>query len=55
LTELFFEHGKEAVCLEKELHAHFKEHRYSGDKIMKSGNTELYNIDVLNLDSIYNQ
>lgn len=54
LAELFFENGKDAVSLEKELHKQFKEHQYNGDKIMKNGNTELYNIDVLNLDGTLN-
>lgn len=55
LKEFYFEDGKECYELEKLYHTEFKEHLYYGEPILNNGNTELYNIDVLNLDSIYNQ
>lgn len=51
LREIWFENGAEARKLEKELHNEYAEHRYYGDDIMTSGNTELFVKDVLGYDS----
>lgn len=47
LKEIYFENGNEAIALEKLLHKEFKEFQYTGEKIMKTGNKELFTKNVL--------
>lgn len=50
LQEFYFDDGKVARAMEKSYHLEFKEHQYTGQPIMRCGNTELFVIDVLGLD-----
>jgi len=51
LKEWNFLYGVMAYDEEKRLLLKHKEHRYYGEKILSSGNTELFTKDVLNLDN----
>ncbi len=42
--------GLEALRQEREVLKKYKEHKYTGKDLLQSGNTELFNIDVLGLD-----
>ena len=52
LQELYFKNGIDASILETKLKQNFKKFRYKGEPIMKSGNSELFIIDILKLDSL---
>lgn len=45
-----YKKGIDAYNDEKEILERFKEYKYSGIPVIKSGNTELFTIDILNLD-----
>ena len=47
-----FENGIDALKLETYLKNKYKEYKYDGEKILKNGNTELFNKEILNY--IYN-
>lgn len=42
--------GKDARCKEREVLNNFKEYQWKGENLLESGNTELFTIDVLELD-----
>jgi len=46
-----FEKGREALELETEYKRDYSEYRYEGPDILSSGNTELFTIDILELDN----
>lgn len=46
-----FEAGLDAYTKEQEILAAYKASKYAGDYLLKSGNTELFSYDVLNLDT----
>ena len=46
-----FEFGYEALFAERHILNKYKEYKYSGENILKSGNTELFTMDVLDLDN----
>lgn len=45
-----FPRAVSANCYEVSLHKKFKQWRYGGKSVLKSGNSELYIVDVLGLD-----
>lgn len=45
-----FENGNEAYLKEQEILMRYKEYKYLGPDLLKSGNTELFSIDVLKLN-----
>ncbi len=51
LSEIHYLYGVMAYDEEKRLLEKHKEYRYYGDKILISGNTELFTKDILNLDN----
>jgi hypothetical protein len=51
LQELHFDIGADALLLETTQKQQFKEHQYKGKYLLLNGNTELFIIDVLGLDS----
>ena len=42
--------GKDARCKEREVLNNFKEYQWKGENLLESGNTELFTVDVLELD-----
>lgn len=50
IQELYFENGFEALEMETKILKEFKGFLYQGDPIMKNGNSELFTIDILNLN-----
>ena len=42
--------GKDARDKEREVLTNFKEHKWKGENLLESGNTELFDIDILELD-----
>ena len=44
-----YENGSDCYKQEQLILKEFKEHRYSGNNLLESGNTELFNYDVLQL------
>lgn len=47
LKTIEFKNGDDARKMEKKLQQEYKEHRYSGEPIMKNGNSELFTQDIL--------
>ncbi|MBE9561783.1 MAG: hypothetical protein IMF12_02805, partial [Proteobacteria bacterium] len=43
--------GKEALKEEQRILKEFKQYKYAGDSLLSSGNTELFNKDILELDN----
>ena len=43
--------GKDAYTEEQRILKEFKDYKYTGPDLLKAGNTELFSIDILNLDS----
>lgn len=50
LDAITFESGRDARIAEKRLHRRLSDHRYSGQPVMKNGNTELFTVNVLEFD-----
>ncbi len=46
----FFTEGKEALAMETEILKRYKAFQYKGDKLLITGNTELFTADILGLD-----
>jgi hypothetical protein len=52
----FFSNGQDARNKEAEILAKYKKHKYHGEPFLRDGNTELFTVDVLGLDTeIYAQ
>ena len=49
LSIIEFSNGKDALKQEQRILSEFSEYRYTGPKVLNSGNTELFTKDVLNL------
>jgi len=47
-----YKHGADALNAERFVLENYKEFKHSGEKVLSSGNTELFTKDVLGLDSI---
>jgi hypothetical protein len=47
LEEINFPSGAEARAAEKSLHSKFRKFRYSGDRILGNGNTEIFTVNIL--------
>ncbi len=45
-----YKYGIDALHAEQEILKRYKEFKYTGKDLLKSGNTELFNIDILELD-----
>ena len=50
LKEWYFDVGQEAYDMEQSIIKQYKEFKYKGKKLLKSGNTELFFLDVLDLN-----
>ena len=50
LKEWYFDVGQEAYDMEQSILKQYKEFKYKGKKLLKSGNTELFFLDVLDLN-----
>ncbi len=50
LKEWYFDNGQEAYSMEQAILKQYREFKYKGKKLLKSGNTELFFLDVLGLD-----
>ena len=50
LKEWYFEDGQEAYDMEQSILKQYKEFKYKGKKLLDSGNTEMFFLDVLSLD-----
>lgn len=50
LKETHYEHGDDAYATEQFILKEFSYAKYTGDKLLISGNTELFNSDILGLD-----
>ena len=48
--QVHYENGQDAYNEEQKYLKQFKEHKYIGPKLLSSGNTELFNIDILNIN-----
>jgi hypothetical protein len=51
LAKIEFPSGRDARIVEKRLHRKFSSHRYGGLRVMKNGNTELFTVNVLDLQA----
>ena len=49
LQTIYFDNGAECYEMEQSLHKEFKEFRYQGEKILYSGNTELFTKNILDI------
>lgn len=47
IKSISYEHGRDARLAEKRLHRKFASHRYSGEPVMKNGNTELFMVPLI--------
>ena len=50
LKTWYYVNGEECLKQEQAILQEFKKFRYKGDKVLSSGNTEIFTIDILNLD-----
>ena len=48
--QVHYKNGQDAYDEEQKYLKQFKEHKYIGPKLLSSGNTELFNIDILNIN-----
>ena len=46
-----YENGADAIKDETNIKRHYKEHQWTGDDLLGNGNTELFKVDILGLDS----
>ena len=54
ITKIFtaeFATGEEARDTEQAILKMFRRHRYKGPKVLREGNTEIFNCDILRLDT----
>ena len=52
----FFTNGQDALDKELDILAKYKKHKYNGEPFLRDGNTELFTVDILGLDTeIYGQ
>lgn len=52
ISEEKFDLGKDALEKEQNILQKYKEYKYTGNDLLKSGNTELFNIDILKKEKI---
>jgi len=52
IGEVTFDEGKVCRDMEKRLLQHFSLYKYKGSPLLSSGNSELFEIDVLGLDNV---
>lgn len=52
LATWHYESGRDALDRETEILNSFKEYKYTGDHLLQTGNSELFNRDILNLDTV---
>lgn len=50
LREWYYENGQECLDKETEILNQFKTSKYTGEPLLNNGNTELFNVDILQLD-----
>ena len=54
LNEQYYEYGKDALNLESYIKQKFKEYAYKGVKVLESGNTEIFTINLLDKEKLFN-
>jgi len=55
LKQWQYDDGSEALDREREILSMFEHHRYNGPQVLRDGNSELFNIDVLCLEELSNE
>lgn len=52
IISVWYENGAECYAEEQRILKEYKQHKYTGPDLLKTGNTELFNTDILNLKEI---